>query len=98
MASKSMLFTKKNLGNIPFSQDGTMTYLVDTEVSGLKLKVGKKRKTFLLEKRISGRKGSAAVITIGTFPNMSNIDEVRKEARRLASLCEQGHRSSRGTR
>ncbi len=74
---------------LDFSGSGKPAYYSDSKTVGLKLKIGKTKKSFILEKRISGRQGSALVMKLGTFPTMT-IDHVRKEANRLASLCEQG--------
>lgn len=82
-------FTKKSVQHIAFAQSTKPIYYSDAKVAGLRLKVGKTKKTFLLEKRIRGYRGSAIVIRLGTFPTVS-IDDVRREAKRLASLCEQG--------
>jgi len=82
-------FTKKSLDQLAFSENGKPLYYSDTKTAGLKLKIGKLKKTFILEKRISGIQGAAPVMKLGTFPTMT-IDSVRREANRLASLCEQG--------
>ncbi len=81
-------FTNTCLGKLPHAEQQTLTY-PDAEVTGLKLKVGKKRKTFVLEKRIRGHQGSAITFKLGTFPNMS-VEEARRKARDYANLCEQG--------
>ena len=88
-------FTKQTLAQIRPAQKAVT--VGDTEVPGLKLKIhprskrsGRRpRKTFLLEKRIKGNKGSAVTFTLGTFPNM-RIDQARQKAREYANLCEQG--------
>ena len=65
------------------------TEIQDTEVPGLKLKVGKKASTFNFEKRIRGQKGSPIQVKIGRYPTIT-LDYARTEARRLAELCERG--------
>ena len=65
------------------------TEIQDTEVPGLKLKVGKKASTFNFEKRIRGQKGSPIQVKIGRYPTIT-LDYARTEARRLAELCEKG--------
>ena len=87
--SMELNFTKRALDQLAFSENGKPFYYGDSKTPGLKLKVGKTKKTFLLEKRISGSNGSAMVRKLGTFPTMT-VEDVRKEARRIASLCEQG--------
>ncbi len=91
-------FTNTTLGKLPLAEQKPISY-PDTEVTGLKLKVGRKRKTFVLEKRIRGHRGSAITFKLGTFPNMP-VDEARQRARDYANLCEQGldPRAHRGTR
>ena len=88
-------FTKSSLAQLRFGSKAVL--VADSEIPGLKLKVHpvaksggcKPRKTFLLEKRIKGRKGSAVTFTLGTFPNMA-VDQARQKARLYANLCEQG--------
>ena len=92
MASKAVRFNKTNLSSLvrDFGLGAASETIVkDTEVAGLKFRVGTKRSVFLFEKRICGRKGSPVTITIGAFPAIS-IEEARQEARRLANLCEKG--------
>ncbi len=61
----------------------------DTEVAGLRFKVGKVRATFYFEKRIKNKKGAPITITLGAFPAIK-LEDARQEARRLANLCEKG--------
>ncbi|CAM2069093.1 DUF4102 domain-containing protein [Sulfidibacter corallicola] len=92
MKTKAIRFNKTNLSSFmrDFGNGETFDSSVkDTEVSGLKFRVGLKRSVFQFEKRISGRKGSPVTLTIGAFPAVS-IEEARQEARRLANLCERG--------
>jgi len=87
--STALNFTKKSLDRLGYSDHGKPVFYSDTNQMGLKLKIGKVKKTFILEKRIAGQKGSAVVVKLGTFPTMT-VDHVRKEANRISSLCEQG--------
>lgn len=89
MASTWLKFTKKSLSAIPFSANQKITKYSDTEFGGLKLKVGKKRKTFFMEKRIRGKGSTSVLMTLGTFPSLP-IDDARAQAKHLASLCERG--------
>ena len=88
MAVKAFRFNKSNLKALV--QDSKIGVVRDTEINGLKFKVGARRSVFLFEKRVSGKKSAPAVtITIGAFPAVG-LDEARQEARRLANLCERG--------
>ncbi len=87
MALLTVRFNKTKL--LSLVHDGQAVIVKDAEVNGLKFKVGQVRTVFQFEKRISGRKGSPITVTIGAFPIIS-IDEARREARRLANLCEKG--------
>ena len=89
MPVSTQRFTKAFLAKLPFSSNKNPMICADTVVRGLKFKVGMSRKTFLLEKRIRGRQGSAITIKLGTFPNLS-LEEARKIGRRYISLCERG--------
>ena len=88
MAIKAIRFNKSILmSRVQHNKVGAVR---DTEISGLKFKVGARRSVFIFEKRVSGRKNAPAVtITIGAFPAVS-VEEARQEARRLANLCERG--------
>ena len=88
MAIKTIRFNKSNLTALVY--DNKVGAVRDTEISGLKFKVGTKRAVFQFEKRVSGKKNAPAItISIGAFPAIS-VDEARQEARRLANLCERG--------
>lgn len=87
---QKLKFTKSTLAKLAFTPTPRAMLYVDTEVAGLKLKVGMSRKSFFLEKRIKGRKGSAVTFSLGTFPNMT-VEDARKKARMYSSLCEQGY-------
>ncbi len=87
MALLTVRFNKTKL--LSLVHDGQTVIVKDSEVNGLKFKVGQVRTVFQFEKRISGCKGSPITVTIGAFPIVS-IDEARQEARRLANLCEKG--------
>ena len=88
MAINEIRFNKSNLKVL--AHDNKKIVVRDSEITGLKFKVGTKRSVFLFEKRICGnKKASAVTITIGAYPAIS-IEEARQEARRLANLCERG--------
>ena len=81
-------FNNTHLRKLRYAEQQRVFY-PDREVTGLKLRVGKKRKTFVFEKRIRGHLGSAVTFKLGTFPIMS-VEEARRMARIYATLCEQG--------
>ena len=87
MATTLIKFTKTAL--IGLVKSGVRLTVNDTEITGLKFKIGSKRSSFIFEKRISGSRAAAIRITIGSFPAIS-VDEARTEAYRLANLCERG--------
>lgn len=87
MARIPVKFTKSAINKIPTPEKSAV--YSDTEIIGFLLKVGRRRKTFALEKRIKGRKGAARTFTLGVYPNMS-VDEARLKARNYSNLCEQG--------
>lgn len=93
MARIPVKFTKSAINKMP-TPEKTSIYC-DTEIVGFLLKVGRRRKTFVLEKRIKGRKGSARSFTLGVFPNMT-VDEARLKARNYSNLCEQGINPTEG--
>lgn len=93
MARIPVKFTKSAINRIP-TPNKTVVYS-DTEIIGFLLKVGRRRKTFALEKRIKGRQGSARTFTLGVYPNMS-VDEARLKARNYSNLCEQGINPTEG--
>ena len=84
---ESFKFNKSTL--LSLMSLGTATSVKDTEISGLKFKVGERRSVFQFEKRIKGKKCSPITFTIGAFAALT-IDDARQEARRLANLCEKG--------
>ena len=87
MATTTIKFTKTALTGL--IKSGVRLTVNDTEIVGLKFKIGTKRSSFIFEKRISGSHAAAVRITIGSFPAIS-VDEARVEAYRLANLCERG--------
>ena len=87
MTTTAIRFNKTALR--AYVAEGQSIILKDTEVIGLKFKVGKRRSAFQFEKRISGRKGAPITITIGAFPAIS-IEDARQQARGYATLCEKG--------
>ena len=90
MATQTARFTKAFLAKIPLSPNKKPHIYADRVVRGLKLKANMTRKTFLLEKRIRGRRGSAVTFKLGTFPHLS-LEDARKIARRYISFCERGY-------
>ena len=87
MAMQSFKFNKSNL--LGLKNAGKVVTVKDSEVSGLKFKVGLKRSVFQFEKRISGHKGAPVTFTLGSFPALT-VDDARQKSRELANLCEQG--------
>ena len=87
MTTTTIKFTKTALTGLVKS--GVRLTVNDTEITGLKFKIGGKRSSFIFEKRVSGSSAAAIRITIGSFPAIS-VDEARTEAYRLANLCERG--------
>lgn len=80
--------TKQFIQSLTFATSKPVLYR-DSELRGFKLKVGKTKKTFILEKRIHGQSGSARTFKLGTFPQVS-IKEARLLGQEYASLCERG--------
>ena len=77
MTAFSFHFTKSRLARLSYAQTRSQIYR-DTDVRGLRLKVGKRRKTFNFVKRIKGSFNSPVTLTLGTFPSMT-IEDARRE-------------------
>jgi integrase len=85
--TKQVRFNKSTLANLVAA--GNQVIIKDSEIAGLKFKVGARRSVFQFEKRIKGKRCAPITFSIGAFPALS-IEEARQEARRLANLCEKG--------
>ncbi|CAM2070190.1 Integrase family protein [Sulfidibacter corallicola] len=91
--NQKVKFTKSLLRRIKNPESG-QTVIRDTEVEGLKLRVGARTKTLFFEKRVRhapGRKriGKVPKVTIGKFENW-DLEEARKMARKLSLWCDEG--------
>jgi hypothetical protein len=71
----SININKRNVESLPFTDKGTELY-VDTNLEGFGVRVGKKTKSFYVEKRVNGKPKR---VTLGRFPVMS-VEEARKLA------------------
>ena len=87
--TKTMKLTKEAIAAFSFAINNKQFIYRDTEIRGFKLKVGRARKTLILEKRVQGKKGSAKTFKLGTFPIIS-VKEARRLALEYSALCERG--------
>jgi len=86
--NKTIQITKAAVVSIPFSK-GHPILFKDAAIRGFKVKVGKTRKTFILEKRIHGEKRSARIFVLGLFPTIS-VRDARRMAQEYSTCCERG--------
>ncbi len=68
--------TKKMIDEISFAAEGEQVFYKDEEMAGFGLRVGHRKKSFILEKRINGKMKR---LTIGEFGPMT-LDRARKKA------------------
>ncbi len=78
-------FTKKEIDAIPFSSDGQSFYR-DEALPGFGLRVGQRKKTFILEKRIGGKPKR---LTIGDYGPLS-LEQGKKKALEFMGMIAQG--------
>ena len=95
MTNRSFNFTIAKVKEIPYATTGSTLTYKDTGCKGLKLKVGKDRKTFVLEKRIKGKTGSAITFKLGIFSYRNegfamDVKDARQKALHYANLCAEG--------
>ena len=77
--------TKKNIERLPFSTFKTL-YYIDRDLAGFGLRVGKKRKSFYIERPVNKK---AVRVSLGTYPAIS-AEDARKKAIQTLALMEQG--------
>ncbi len=101
MSTLAFNFTKSKIADIPYAKSGTTVTYRDTACKGLKLKVGKERKTFVLEKRIKGGKTSAVTFKLGIFSYRNggfamDLKDARQKALHFAMKCAEGKDPRKG--
>src|SRR5690606_30146833 len=80
-------FTKARIDSLPLPATGRTTYH-DEKVSGLKLRVSSTGvKTFSVYKRV--KHGTAARVTLGTYPEMT-IEQARRKAHQIVAQIHDG--------
>ncbi len=91
--SQTVKFNKSSFANAVIPEKNPYLIIRDQgeakSIQGLYLKIGKSSKTFFLEKKISGRKGNALTVKIGSLSVLS-VDEARRQAKQIAAICERG--------
>lgn len=87
MNNSTLRFSKSVLDRLV--QKKQQVIIKDTEIKGFRFKVGKLGSQYFFQKRINGTTKGSAYITIGNYGEIS-LEVARKEALRLANLCERG--------
>ena len=83
-------FNLESLRRVTVPEGMTTIRISDPETSGFFLKVGKQKSCFYLQKRIRGLPGNPKTFFVGNLAFIKDIADVRREARRMAALCDQG--------
>ena len=90
MARKQTSFNLEALRKVTVPENKVTVRVSDPETSGLYLKVGRAKSCFYLQKRIRGVEGNPITFFVANLEFVKDISTVRREARRMAALCDDG--------